>query len=78
MFYAYLRLLGKVGGVEVQLLGLRVQAFLIEIGLGHTHVQMVHQGLKYSHSMITSFSSVSDPYSESGSGSRGLKKGQKC
>ena len=40
-----LSLFCKVGGALVEQLGLGVQALLVQVGLGHAHVQVVNQRL---------------------------------
>ena len=40
-----LRLSGEFGGVGVQFFGLGVQSLLVEVGLGHAHIQVVDEGV---------------------------------
>jgi hypothetical protein len=43
----HLCLFGKVCSVEMELFSLGIEALLVEISLRYSHVQMVHQSLKY-------------------------------
>ncbi len=44
---SHLCLFGKVCSVEMELFSLGVEPLLIEVSLRYSHVQMVHQSLKY-------------------------------